>query len=191
MRGTKMELRYDLKLTDLINFYLHSTRQSKSNLRRMRNKKVKLFFITLIILLILQWIYIRPSSLLSYVYSVIISLIPVIFYSFYVERTVARKFRKFHKSSREPNLFGTYHIVLQTDGLEVMVNEGHKDFYPWKELQSIVKVKNYIYIYTDAIHAVIVPIRIFSTKDACMSFTNELKRRIKETTKQSMEVKEL
>ena len=191
MRGTKMELRYDLKLTDVINFYLHSTRQSKSNLRRMRNKKVKLFLVTLSILLILQWFYIRPSSLFSYVYSLLISLIPVIFYSFYVERTIARKFRKFHKNSREPNLFGTYHLLLRKDGLEVLVKEGHKDFYAWKDLQSIVKVKNYIYIYTDAIHAIIVPMRVFSQKDECMPFLKELTRRIKETTKQSMEVKEL
>lgn len=184
-----MVLTYDLKLTDLIDFYLHETKQSKSTLRRMRNRKIKLFFITFSILLILQWLYIRPLSLIHYVYSLCIALLPVIFYSAYVERAIKRKFKKFHKNSQEPNLFGTYQLVVRKDGLEEMVEGGKQELYKWQDIITIVKQKNYIYIYTDAIRAIIIPVRIFSTIDDCFLFLNELKRHIKESTNQCIEVK--
>ena len=49
-----MELKYDLKLTDIIQFYLHTGKSSKINLIKMRNKKIKIFLISLIISFILQ-----------------------------------------------------------------------------------------------------------------------------------------
>lgn len=184
-----MELTYDLKLTDLIDFYLHTTKQSKSNLRRIRNRKIKLFFMTFSILLILQWFYIRPISPINYICSLLIALLPVIFYTAYADRAIKRKFRKFHKNSREPNLFGRYQLVMRKDGLEEMVEGGQKQLYKWQDIKNIVQQNNHIYIYTNAIHAIIIPMRIFSTKDDSFLFINELKRHIKESTNQCIEVK--
>ena len=186
-----MELTYDLKLTDLINFYLHTTRHSKLNHRKIRIKKLKLFLITLGISLILQRLYVRPISPVYYVVSFVIALLPVIFYTVYAERLIQRKFRKFHKYSKEPNVFGTYYLSIRKDGLEEIVKGGQKEVYKWNEIENIVKVKNYIYIYSNAIHAVIVPLRIFSSLDDCFYFLNELKRHIKDSTEQSIEVKNL
>ena len=184
-----MDLKYDLKLTDVINFYLYTGRGSKINLRRMRNKKIKLFLITLVISLVLQWLYLQSISSIYYVFSLIIALLPVILFSFYMEWLIARKFRKFHKNSREPNLFGTYHLAINHDGLEEIVDGGQKVLYEWKDIKTVVRVKNYIYIYMDDIRAVIVPVRIFSTKDEYLYFLKELKRYIMVSTNQSLEVK--
>ena len=186
-----MELTYDLKLTDLINFYLHSTRHSKFNLRRMRVKKLKLFLTTLVISCFIQWLCIRPINPAYYMINVLVALLLVIFYSFYAERIIRRKFRKFHKNSREPNLFGSYHLSLRVEGLEELVKGGQKELYRWKETREIVKVKNYIYIYFNAGHTVIVPVRIFSSTDDCFLFLKELRRRIKESTERCIEVKDL
>ncbi len=183
-----MQLKYDLKLTDITNFYLHMTKQSKANLRRVRNRKFKLFFITLGSLLILLWLYFRPVTLIHYLISLCIALLPVIFYSFYLDRLVRRKFRKFHKNSRKPNLFGTYQLDMKKDGLTELVDNRQEILYEWKDIKQINKTKNYIYIYTNPIHAVIIPLRIFDTPDDCHVYLNELKRQIKESTGQSIEV---
>jgi hypothetical protein len=183
-----MQLTYDLKLTDVTNFYLHMNKQSEISNRRMRNRQLRLFLITLCISLILQWLYFQPTTPIYYLISLFIALLPVLFYSFYLERIIRRKFRKFHKNSREPNLFGTYRLSMGKGGLTEMIDGGYEVLYEWKDIKQIEMLKNYIYIYTNAIHAVIIPLRVFGTKDDCAFFLNELKRHIKESTKENVEV---
>ena len=185
-----MELKYDLKLTDVIQFYLHTGKSSKINLRKMRNKKIKIFLISLGISFVLQWLFIRQVTSVYYWSSLIIASLTVIIYSFYTDRLIARKFRKFHKHSREPNLFGTYRLVIRKEGLEEMVEDGQRVLYKWKDILNVVKEKNYIYIYVDAIRAIIVPIRVFSTNEDCHIFLTKIKRYILDSTKQHIEVKE-
>ena len=184
-----MELKYDLKLTDIIQFYLHTGKSSKINLIKMRNKKIKIFLISLIISFILQWLFIRQVTSVYYWASLIIASLSVIIYSYYMDRLIARKFRKFHKHSREPNLFGTYQLVISKDGLEEMVEGGQRVLYEWEDIINIVMEKNYIYIYVDAIRAVIVPMRVFSSNDDCHVFLTKLKQYMMDSTKQRSEVK--
>ena len=186
----EMELKYDLKLTDVIQYYLHTGKSSKINLRKMRNKKIKIFLISLVISFVLQYLYIQKVVSIYYWASLIVASLTVIINSYYTDRLIARKFRKFHKHSREPNLFGTYRLVISKDGLEEMVEGGQRVLYEWEDIKNIVKGKNYIYIYLDTIRAIIVPMRAFRSKDDCLYFLRKIKRHIIESTNQSIEVKE-
>ena len=88
-------------------------------------------------------------------------------------------------------MFGTYQLVMSKDGLEEMVEGGQRVLYEWEDIINIVMEKNYIYIYVDAIRAVIVPMRVFSSNDDCHVFLTKLKQYMMDSTKQRIEVKEI
>jgi len=165
-----MEINYHLTEDDYINFNLYHMNHSKTGIRALRVQRFLLpvFFIALSYFMA---IILDTSPVFLLVYGFLISILWVIFYPKYFNRTIAKNVKKMLKEGDNKGILGDQHMSIKDEGIVVTTKMGETKV-NWAGINILKEDENNFYLYVGAMNAYLIPKRQITVSNELRAFVN-------------------
>ncbi len=170
-----MKLHYELRVEDIIQYYLHMSRTSRGFKGIVRKRQIRLFSLLFIGSIVYSIIWPASNPLIYYAFSAIIAAGIAYGYSFYIFNRIGRRLRKFHSKGKEGSLYGKKTIEISEQGVSNQIDEHDAISYKWNSIKQVYITSLYVYIHPDDLSAIMIPRRVFSDRNAWEHFTSTIK----------------
>ncbi len=169
-----MTIQYDLTKEDYIAFNMHHIKSSKTVKKTLFIQQYVLAIIYLIIPFILADI--TGESLMFWLIPfIIIFILWIAFYPRYFKGYMKKNIIKMLSEGKNENIFGPVSLILEETGVREVTRAGESKA-NWSSIERVEENQDYIFMYTSAVAAAIVPLRAFTNIEEKNEFLMTLKR---------------
>lgn len=158
-----MEVSYNLTEEDYIHFNMFHIKNSKSTIQTLKIQRFSVPIIYIIISFVFSKILEIPF-LYMLIPFLILSLIWVVFYEKYFNKSIIRRLKKMMNEGENDGLIGEHHLVITEEGIVDTTSTGETRV-NWSGIKYLKEDNEYFYIYNSSVSAYILPKRDLENVD--------------------------
>jgi len=170
-----MKIEYEIDMNDIMQFqkyHLNNSQQMKKQILAVR------LFIPIIIIGIFIAFKIGSESIIdlikNYYMLFVVMILWFFLYPIIAKSSIFRLGKKYYLEGKNKEVLCKHKITIGKNKI-TEETKNSKNEHTWDGIEKIVYTNDYIFIYTSALTAHVVPIRVFKNEDEKNKFINALK----------------
>lgn len=170
-----MEIKFEITKNDLVSFLKYHSNESGSY------KLIRwIIYLFLLFVLINSAViinsYFLDESTISFIVLILLALILWYLILKYRDKLLFKNDKRFLKMANKPkfsNAIGNKNLDFTDEGI-LRIDENGENFKSWKEISKIVKMDEYVFLYTIIRTIYIIPLRIFESDEEKNDFVDKI-----------------
>lgn len=171
-----MVIEFETSIDDVINFNLYHFQHSQTGRRSLFKTRFIIPIVLTVLFIISSFIY---RSLHQYPL-LVFALVWFIFMPSSYKRGIKKYVRRMYSEGKNKSVICKHKLSVVPEGIVETTNVGEANIH-WGAIEKVEATDKYIFIYTSAVAAIIVPKKAFSDDSKYTEFIETVKRYHKET----------
>lgn len=166
-----MRIDYSLTVDDIITFNMYHIGHSPTIRKQVAYGQIITAFVTIITMFALIYFTDRDKniSLIGFILPVLGGIILFVLFPVIYRYEAKRQARKLLAEGQNTSLLGTHHLSLSPEAI-TSTSEVASATLKWSAITDVKDSSDYIFLYTSAMSAMIVPKRVFSSTEEIQVF---------------------
>jgi hypothetical protein len=166
-----VEIEFERTLDDLVEFNLFHMQHSPSTQRQMLITRIFEAISTMLLSLGLIYVVFQMLSFNSFLISITWGIVIFALYPFLSRINLVRRLRKLYNEGDNKAIFGHQSLTLSPEGI-MSKNHATETKYNWMSIKKVAQNEKYIFLYTAATVAIVIPTLAFASETQRKEFLN-------------------
>jgi hypothetical protein len=170
-----MNITYRMTPDDLIAFNIYSASNSPTIRAQHRNSRIIATIIPAVLILILTDYSNETINIYTFLFPLLASIVTFFVYNPIANHNQRKVLDKVIKSESSKQFFAERTVTLYPEHIQT-ISEMEENTMQWGTIKDVKIVPDYVYLFIDTVHAIIIPKRAFPNELAFEEFTQEAVR---------------